>query len=116
MFCCISAEREDGRLNAEKRRIAADIADLQEKMNSHENNIFRITQRIEQMKQQMKWDQEALDEWITVAAKKDDDAMVLQKYTRIDDSKAKVKMTLNCQPQVILERCISSGPFTFVLN
>lgn len=88
---CSPAEREDGRLNAEKRRIAAEVSDLREKMNGYENSLFRTTQHIEQMKQQMKWDQEALDEWIAVATRKDEDTMVLQKYTKIDDSKTKVR-------------------------
>ena len=78
-------------MKAEKHRVAVELTDLHEKMNSYENSIFRTAQQIEQIKEQMKWDQEALDQWIAVAERRDEDAIVLQKYTRIDDSKTKVR-------------------------
>ena len=46
------------------------------------------------MKGQMNWDQTALDAWLKESAKRDEDTLILQKYTRVDDSKIKVVVDL----------------------
>lgn len=51
------AEREQGRINLQIKRKKDDIAEIKERQNTHENNMFRYTQKIEQIKQQMKWSQ-----------------------------------------------------------
>jgi len=42
------------------------------------------------MKQQMKWDQQALETWLDECGHKDDDSMMIQKYSRQDENKIKV--------------------------
>lgn len=59
----------------------------------YQNNIFRNTQRLEDLKSQMNWDQKALEAWLEESARKDEDALTLQKYTRSDEGKVKV---VNC--------------------
>ena len=56
-----------------------------------QNNIFRNTQRLEDLKSQMNWDQKALEAWLEESARKDEDALTLQKYTRSDEGKVKVR-------------------------
>ena len=83
------ATREEGRIAAEIRKLDDNLADLKEKKNTLENNIFRKTQNIEDLKSQQNWDQQALEAWLEEAAKKDEDFMTLQKYTRQDETKIK---------------------------
>eukprot|EP00794_Sanderia_malayensis_P011047 gene11047-12212_t len=83
------AEREQGRLNAEIKRINNEINTLKERRNMYENNLFKGTELLEQTKNQMKWDQKALEAWLEESSRRDEDAMTLQKFTRADESKIK---------------------------
>lgn len=51
------AEREQGRFNLLTQRKKDEISEIKDRQNTHENNMFRYTQKIEQIKQQMKWSQ-----------------------------------------------------------
>ena len=55
-----------------------------------QNNIFKGNEMLQQIKNQMNWDQKALEAWLEESAQRDDDAMILQKYTRSDETKIKV--------------------------
>lgn len=40
----------------------------------------------------MNWDQKALEAWLEESARKDEDVLTLQKYTRADEGKVKVSL------------------------
>ena len=58
----------------------------------------------------MNWDQKALEAWLEESARKDEDALTLQKYTRSDEGKVKV-----IHYHIITTFMFSYGTFYFVL-
>ncbi|XP_032639747.1 coiled-coil domain-containing protein 39 isoform X2 [Chelonoidis abingdonii] len=104
------AERELGRLKKEIQRLENEMVSLREKKNSQENNIFKATQKLEALKCQMNWDQQALEAWLEESTHKDNDAVTIQKYAQQDDGKLRVltqqveKMTMEAnQKRKILD-------------
>jgi len=83
------AEREEGRLRSEIGKLEKELDAIKERKNIYENNIFKGTEKIEVLKGQMNWDQQALNAWLKESAKQDEDTLILEKYARSDDGKIK---------------------------
>ncbi|XP_014669760.1 PREDICTED: coiled-coil domain-containing protein 39-like [Priapulus caudatus] len=83
------AQREEGRLRQEIRRLTSELNELNEKKKMQETGIFRQQEKLEQLKSQLNWDQQALEAWLEECARRDQDNYTLQKYTRQDESKIK---------------------------
>ncbi|XP_048670184.1 coiled-coil domain-containing protein 39 isoform X2 [Marmota marmota marmota] len=81
------AQRELGRVKDEIRRLENEMATIQERKSDKENGIFKATQKLDGLKCQMNWDQQALETWLEESAHKDSDALTLQKYAQQDDNK-----------------------------
>ncbi|XP_006869886.1 PREDICTED: coiled-coil domain-containing protein 39 [Chrysochloris asiatica] len=96
------AERELGRVKDEIQRLENEIASIREKKNDKENSIFKTTQKLDGLKCQMNWDQQALEAWLEESAHKDSDALTLQKYAQQDDNKIRAltlqleRLTVEC--------------------
>ncbi|XP_070609779.1 coiled-coil domain-containing protein 39 isoform X2 [Erythrolamprus reginae] len=90
------AEREGGRLKSEVQKLENDLVSLREKKNSQENNVFKLSQKLEVLRCQMNWDQQALEAWLEESAHKDNDALTIQKYAQQDDGKLR-KLSLQIE-------------------
>ncbi|XP_048203015.1 coiled-coil domain-containing protein 39 [Perognathus longimembris pacificus] len=104
------ALRELGRVKDEIQRLKNEMAVIQEKKSEKDNSIFKATQKLDSLKCQMNWDQQALEAWLEESAHKDSDALTLQKYAQQDDNKIRVltlkleRLTLEChQKRKILD-------------
>uniref|UniRef100_A0A4X1V2C4 Coiled-coil domain-containing protein 39 n=1 Tax=Sus scrofa TaxID=9823 RepID=A0A4X1V2C4_PIG len=96
------AERELGRVKDEIQRLENETASIQEKKSDKENYIFKTIQKLDGLKCQMNWDQQALEAWLEESARKDSDAFTLQKYAQQDDNKIRAltlqleRLTVEC--------------------
>ncbi|KAM3834526.1 coiled-coil domain-containing protein 39 [Vipera latastei] len=96
------AEREVGRLKTEIQKLENDLVSLREKKNSQENNVFKLSQKLEALRCQMNWDQQALEAWLEESAHKDNDALTIQKYSQQDDGKLR---KLSLQIEMLTAQC-----------
>nr|XP_033814753.1 coiled-coil domain-containing protein 39 isoform X2 [Geotrypetes seraphini] len=83
------AEREIGRLKQEILKLENEQVTLRTRKNGQENTIFKSTQKLEELKLRMNWDQQALEAWIEESVHKDDDALTILKYSQKDESQIK---------------------------
>mmetsp|Transcript_5711 Transcript_5711/g.6544 ORF Transcript_5711/g.6544 Transcript_5711/m.6544 type:complete len:927 (+) Transcript_5711:140-2920(+) len=82
-------ERELGRLRTELQDMDKEELDLQDKLNSVQNQIYRGNEKMDQFKLLMNWNQEELEQWALASRQKEEDNLALQKYSRADEARVK---------------------------
>ncbi|KAL9644004.1 hypothetical protein ABK040_005472 [Willaertia magna] len=89
------AERELGRLKNEVQRIDKKSNELQDKTNIVQNELFRANEKLEQIRTNLGFNQEELEQWTLAERQKDDDHLALEKYSKKDEKKIKDLMLEN---------------------
>ncbi|GLD95471.1 hypothetical protein PINS_up004116 [Pythium insidiosum] len=90
------AEREIGRVAQEMRKLDSECHDLENKLNTIQNFIFKGNEEMDKFKLQMNWNQDEMEQWTMAAKQKEEDAMALERYRRADESKIK-ELTLEIE-------------------
>jgi chromosome segregation ATPase len=86
---CQLAERERGRLRQHLRQLDEKQTLLQEKLDAVQNRIFQGNLRMDEFKAAMNFNQEELEQWDLARKQKEDDALVIERYTKADDAKVR---------------------------
>ena len=82
-------ERQLGKVTRELEHSDIRLSELKDKQNDAQRRIFENSQKIEEVKQQIDWNQQEVDEWLQGARQKEEDRIAMEKYHRADDSKVK---------------------------
>jgi UDP-glucose:O-linked fucose beta-1,3-glucosyltransferase len=86
------ADRESGRLKQEIQRLKQQLDDNHGTTIKFENQIYTSNTKIQELKQNIAWDQKKLEEWLSESSKQDDNVLIIHKYMKEDDSKLKQLM------------------------
>ncbi|KAF1334319.1 hypothetical protein FI667_g2350, partial [Globisporangium splendens] len=83
------AEREIGRIAQEMRRFDAECTDLENKLSTIQNFLFKGDKEMNKFKLQMNWNQDEMEQWAMATKQKEENAMALERYRRADESEIK---------------------------
>ena len=81
------AERERGRLRQKIDEMNVKKVEIQEKLDAVQNRIFQGNLRMDEFKAAMNFNQEELEQWDLARKQKEDDSIVIQRYTKADEAK-----------------------------
>ncbi|GIL44733.1 hypothetical protein Vafri_2248 [Volvox africanus] len=90
------AEREASRIRKDVTKMTNERAELADKINSLQNQIYKNSEKLDQFKMLMNWNQEELEQWALAERQKAEDNAALEKYRHADDAKVK-ELTLQLE-------------------
>ena len=76
--------------------MTSEIDGLKENLNINQNNVFLSSQRLESLRVELDWNKQELDNWLDKTKNIEEDAQVLEKYSRADEAKIK-ELSLNIE-------------------
>lgn len=85
-----------GRGQAESKKIQSEIDFMKEQVNIVQSQIYNATEKMDEFKMQMNWNQEELEQWALAAKQKEDDLLAIERYKRADEQKIK-ELTLQLE-------------------
>ncbi|GAX79427.1 hypothetical protein CEUSTIGMA_g6868.t1 [Chlamydomonas eustigma] len=86
------AERETGRVTKDIAKLTAERVELQDKVTMLQNQIYKSTEKMDQFKLLMNWNQEEIEQWALAQRQKEEDNAALEKYRHQDAAKVKELM------------------------
>jgi hypothetical protein len=90
------ADREDGRIKVDIEKLKREAAELAAKENSTQNSIFKTKEKLESLKKDLELGKEQLEQWLIATQQKEQDAKMLELYTRADEKRIK-ELTLQLE-------------------
>ena len=90
------SDRECGRLKEEIAKSNRHHKELEDKLTELKKAIYSVTEKMDQFKLLMNWNQEELEQWALAARQKEEDNLSLQKYMRADEVRIK-ELSLHVQ-------------------
>ena len=83
------SQREFGRYSHDTSCVDEDIATKQKNIARCKNQLIAVEEELEKLKTLLNWNQEELEQWATIATKKEEENLILQKYASVDEIKIK---------------------------
>ena len=83
------AEREISRLAGDQKRIESDYSSANERLGQLESAVFRDKGKLDQIADEINWDQNTRGEWLEKQSKEEEDAFTIEKYSRQDEARIK---------------------------
>eukprot|EP00195_Chlamydomonas_chlamydogama_P009299 CAMPEP_0202915398 /NCGR_PEP_ID=MMETSP1392-20130828/65575_1 /ASSEMBLY_ACC=CAM_ASM_000868 /TAXON_ID=225041 /ORGANISM="Chlamydomonas chlamydogama, Strain SAG 11-48b" /LENGTH=937 /DNA_ID=CAMNT_0049607407 /DNA_START=168 /DNA_END=2981 /DNA_ORIENTATION=- len=98
-------EREMGRLKKDVSKLIEERDQLQDKVNTLQNQIYKANEKMDQFKLLMNWNQEELEQWALAQRQKEEDNAALQKYHHQDAAKVKeLQLTLEKMSRAVVDK------------
>lgn len=83
------AERQVGRITRELKKLDSNGIELQDRLNTTQQEIFRGNEKLDKYKLEINWNQEEMEQWALAAKQKEEDNLTLEKYRSADDIRIK---------------------------
>eukprot|EP00730_Choanoeca_flexa_P001812 TRINITY_DN10794_c0_g1_i2.p1 TRINITY_DN10794_c0_g1~~TRINITY_DN10794_c0_g1_i2.p1 ORF type:complete len:996 (+),score=362.39 TRINITY_DN10794_c0_g1_i2:30-3017(+) len=82
-------EKAQARLKKDIRKAQANIAELNDRISTNQNKAFQCREQVQALKDGMSWNEQELAAWMEKTKVIEEDAAVLEKYSRADEAKIK---------------------------
>ncbi|KAI6647940.1 Coiled-coil domain-containing protein 39-like isoform X2 [Oopsacas minuta] len=99
------AEREISRLSGDHKRIEGEYSSINERLAQLESAVYKDKSKLQQISEEINWDQQTRNEWLKKQSKEEDDVITIEKYSRQDEARIK---TLSLEMEKLEGECRAS--------